>query len=161
MEVWFLEEQVVHVISAANIDMTVLQCFDPETAVYFFEPGKTTNIEPFGNENTLRISTLETVSPDTSRYKEFRKVATKAYMPVYTKDELLAIGRDMRSRPDFLKKKLDELYTDQGISDRFDVFNGIIRHVLPMSQIGLRNSFKERKEAMQTVNALSFLKGDS
>ena len=160
MEVWFLEEQVVHVISAANIDMTVLQCFDPETAVYFFEPGKTTNIEPFGNENTLRISTLETVSPDTSRYKEFRKIATKAYMPVYTKGELLAIGRDMRSRPDFPKKKLDELYTDQGISDRFDVFNGIIRHVLPKSQNDVETSHKERAKAIGAVDALSFLDGD-
>ena len=101
MEVWFLEEQVVHIIEPDKISMTVLQCFDPETAVYFFEPGKTTNIEPFADENTLRISTLETVSPDTSRYKEFRKIATKAFMPVYTKGELLAIGRDMRSRPDF------------------------------------------------------------
>ena len=160
MEVWFLEEQVVHVISAANIDMTVLQCFDPETAVYFFEPEKTTNIEPFGIDNTLRISTLETVSPDTSRYKEFRKVATKAYMPVYTKDELLAIGRDMRSRPDFLEMELDELYTDQGISDRFDVFNGIIRHVLPKSQNDVETSHKERTKAMQTVDALKFLNGD-
>ena len=160
MEVWFLEEQVVHVIEPDKISMTVLQCFDPETAVYFFEPGKTTNIEPFGNENTLRISTLETVSPDTSRYKEFRKVATKAYMPVYTKDELLAIGRDMRSRPDFPEMELDELYADQGISDRFDVFNGIIRHVLPMSQIGLRDSFKEREGAIDAVDALSFLNGD-
>ena len=159
MEVWFLEEQVVHIISAANIDMTVLQCFDPETAVYFFEPGKTTNIEPFGNENTLKISTLETVSPDTSRYKEFRKIATKAYMPVYTKGELLAIGRDMRSRPDFPKKKLDELYTDQGISDRFDVFNGIIRHVLPKSQNDVETSHKEREEAIGAVDALKFLYG--
>ena len=92
MEVWFLEQQVVHVIKASDIDIGVLKCFDPETAVYFFEPGKTTNIEPFGDENTLEIPTLETVSPDMSRYKEFRKIAARAYMPVFTKDELLAIG---------------------------------------------------------------------
>ena len=158
MEVWFLEEQVVHVIE--HIRMSVLKCFDPETAVYFFEPGKTTGIEPFGNENTLHISTLETVSPDMSRYKEFRKIATRAYMPVFTKDELLAMGRDMRGRPDFPKKKLDKLYTDQGINDRFDVFNGIIRHVLPKSQNDVETSHKEREKAIQTVDAISFLYGD-
>jgi len=128
--------------------------------VYFFEPGKTTGIEPFGDENTLHISTLETVSPDMSRYKEFRKIAARAYMPVFTKDELLAMGRDMRSRPDFPKKELNELYTDQGINDRFDVFNGIIRHVLPTSQDDLETSHKERQKAIKTVDALSFLNGD-
>jgi hypothetical protein len=159
MEVWFLEEQVVHKIEPNKISSTVLRCFDPETAVYFFEPGKTSNKEPFANDNILEISTLETVSPDMSRYKEFRKIASRAYMPVFTKDELLAIGRDMRSRPDFSKMELDEIYTDQGISDRFDIFNGIIRHVLPKSQNGLETSHKERAEAMQTVDALSFLYG--
>ena len=65
----------------------------------------------------------------------------------------------MRSQPDFSKMELDELYTDQGISDRFEVFNGIIRHVLPTSQNYLETSHNERKEAMQTIDVLSFLKG--
>jgi hypothetical protein len=160
MEVWFLEEQVVHKIEPNKISSTVLKCFDPEKAVYFFEPGKTTNIEPFGNENTLEIPTLETVSPDMSRYKEFRKIASRAYMPVFTKDELLAIGRDMRSRPDFPEMELDELYTDQGISDRFDVFNGIIRHVLPSCRQSLKTAFVEREEQLNTIDAAAFLRGN-
>ena len=160
MEVWFLEEQVVHIIEPDKISMSVLQCFDPETAAYFFEPGKTTGIEPFGDENTLHISTLETVSPDVSRYKEFRKIAAKAYMPVFKKCELLAIAGDMRSRPNFPKKELDKLYNDQDISDRFDIFNGIIRHVLPKSQVSLRNSHQKREKAIQKVDALKFLNGD-
>jgi hypothetical protein len=158
MEVWFLEQQVVHIVKAKNVDISVLNCFDPETTMYFFEPGETTGIEPYGRVNAF--STLETVSPDLSRYKEFRKIATRAYMPVFTKDELLAMGRDMRGRPDFPKKKLDKLYTDQGINDRFDVFNGIIRHVLPKSQNDVETSHKEREKAIQTVDAISFLYGD-
>jgi len=53
----------------------------------------------------------------------------------------------MRSWPDFSKRELDELYTDQGISARFDVFNARICHELPKSQSGLRISHQERKKA--------------
>ena len=159
MEVWFLEHQVVHVIKAINIDISVLQSFDPATTLYFFEPGKTTGIEPFADENSLAIPTLETVSPDPSRYKEFRKIATKAYMPVFTKNELVAIGRDMRTRPNF-PKSLQALYTDEDIGARFDTFNGIIRHVLPESQKCLLESRQERSKAIQAVDPLNFLRGD-
>ena len=158
MEVWFLEQQVVHVIEPGKVSMSVLRCFDPETAMYFFEPGKTKGIEPYADDNILAIPTLVTVSPDPSRYNQTGKVSNMAYMPVFTKDELLAIGRDMRGQPGF-SEELRELYTDEGIGSRFDVFNGIIRHVLPQSQDGLMNSHRKRKEATETVNAQNFLYG--
>jgi hypothetical protein len=157
MEVWFLEHQVVHVIESYRISISVLQSFDPATTLYFFEPGETTNIEPYGRMNA--IPTLETVSPDPSRYKEFRKIASKAYMPVFTKNELVAIGRDMRTRPNF-PKSLQALYTDEDIGARFDTFNGIIRHVLPQSQKRLLESRQERFKAIQAVDPLNFLRGD-
>ena len=125
MEVWFLEKQVVHVVTAKDVGISVLECFDPATTMYFFEPGKTSGIEPLADDNRLAISTLETVSPDTSRYKEFRKIAAKAYMPVFTKNELVAIGRDMRARPDFDAELLESgFYSDEAIQGRFDTFNG-------------------------------------
>jgi hypothetical protein len=160
MEVWFLEKQVVHVVKAKNVDISVLSCFDPATTVYFFEPGKTSGIEPLADENRLAISTLETVSPDTSRYKEFRKIAAKAYMPVFTKKELVAIGRDMRARPDFDAELLKSgFYSDEAIQGRFDTFNGIIRHVLPSSRERLDTAFVERAEQLNTIDAAAFLRG--
>ena len=158
MEVWFLEQQVVHVIEPGEISMSVLQCFDPETAVYFFEPGKTNGIEPYGDDFTLAIPTLLTVPPDPSRYKQTSKDASKAYMPVFTKAELLAIGRDMRGQPGFCKE-LQKLYTDKGIGARFDVFNGNIRHVLPLSNARLANIYKERQKALWRLDVVKYLRG--
>ena len=159
MEVWFLEKQVVHVIKAKNVDISVLNCFDPATTMYFFEPGETTGIEPYGRVSA--ISTLQTVSPDTSRYKEFRKIAAKAYMPVFTKNELVAIGRDMRARPDFDAELLESgFYSDEAIQGRFDTFNGIMRHVLPSSRQSLKTAFVEREEQLNTIEAAAFLRGN-
>lgn len=158
MEVWFLEQQVVHVIKNVYADIGLLMCFDPETTMYFFEPGKTTNIEPFVNENMLDIPTLATVSPDTSRYKETSKISDILYMPVFTENELLAIGRDMRTRPVF-DGRLKDLYFDDNIRSRFATFNGIIRHVLPISSSELKESLVNQKAATGTIDAMKFLTG--
>ena len=131
IEVWFLEQQIVQKInSLKNSVADVLCCFDPTTMLYFFEPMKTTRIEPYANEFRGQLSTLATVPPDSSNYHQFSKVASTKYMPVFTELELLAIGRDMRTRPGF-DSSLDMLYTDDAIRDRFKTFNGIIRYVLP------------------------------
>ena len=159
IEVWFLDKQVVHSISTLHVSFDVLLCFDPATTLYFFEPGKTKNIEPFAGENRLSMSTLATVSPDRSRYNEFVKVAKKVYMPVFTKEELVAIGRDMRTRPDF-NSALENLYSDDEIQGRFEIFNGIIRHVLPQNQDEVRQVLQERNVALEGIDAVKFLYGD-
>ena len=159
IQVWFLTQQVVHSISTLRVSFDVLRCFDPATTLYFFEPGKTKNIEPYADENLLSMSTLATVSPDRSRYNEFVKVAKKVYMPVFTEEELVAIGRDMKTRPDF-NSALENLYSDKEIRGRFEIFNGIIRHVLPQSQDELQQVLQERAVALEGIDAVKFLYGD-
>ena len=151
IQVWFLAQQVVHTLDGC---FDVLRCFDPATTLYFFEPGKTTNIEPFANENMLSsISTFATMGPDRRRYNQFVKVANVVYMPVFTMEELLAIGRDMKARPDF-PRALENLYSDKEIRGRFEIFNGIIRHVLPRDQRGLQRVLEERTAALDCIKYL-------
>ena len=142
VDVWFV------------LRVDVLDCFDQATTLYFFEPGKTTNIEPFANENMLSsISTFATMGPDRRRYNQFVKVANVVYMPVFTMEELLAIGRDMKARPDF-PRALENLYSDKEIRGRFEIFNGIIRHVLPRDQRGLQRVLEERTAALDCIKYL-------
>jgi len=115
VEVWFLKAQEVHEVSCADV-YQLLMCFNCDKAVYFYEPGKSKN-EPVANENTLRIPTLATVSPEPSRYHEFRKIANVVYMPVFKEIELRAIGKDMQTRPGFANS-LTPLYTDESIRSR-------------------------------------------
>ena len=157
-QVWFLDQRVVHKFIALNAGF-VLQCFDPATTLYFFEPGKTKNIEPYADENLLSFSTLATVSPDKSRYNEFIKIAQRVFMPVFTEEELVAIGRDMKTRPDF-NSALEYLYSDKEIRGRFEIFNGIIRHVLPQNQVELQQVRQERDVALENIDAAKVLYGD-
>jgi hypothetical protein len=158
MEVWFLEQQIVHLIDSPMMSENVFDCFDPATTVYFFEPGKSKNIEPFASENRFSMSTFATVSPDRGRYNEFVKVAGEIYMPVFTEEELLAIGRDMRTRPDF-DSTLRKLYSDDEIRDRFATFNGIIRHVLPQDVRELQQVHRQRTAAFDAIDVVKFLSG--
>ena len=158
MEVWFLEQQVVHIIGSRMMCEDLFDCFDPATTVYFFEPGKSKNIEPFASENRLSMSTLATVSPDRGRYNEFVKVASEIFMPVFTQEELLTIGRDMRTRPGF-DSTLENLYSDDEIRGRFATFSGIIRHVLPQKVSELQQVHRQRTAAFDTIDVVKFLSG--
>jgi hypothetical protein len=126
--VLFLEKGVAHRVTSPE----VLECFDPATTLYFFEPDVTTNVGPI--RGTLQLPTLATMSPNIERYKEFQKKAATMYCPVYTGKELLAIGRDMRQPARGFPDDLLDLYSDANISERFDDFNGIFRYVLPETE---------------------------
>jgi hypothetical protein len=158
-EVWFLEQQIVHLIDSLKMSQSVFDCFDPATTLYFFEPGKSKDIEPFANRIRFSMSTFATVSPDRGRYNEFVKVAREIYMPVFTEEELLAIGRDMKTRPDF-DSTLENLYSDDEIRGRFRTFNGIIRHVLPQVIGELQQVHRQRTAAFDTIDVVKFLAGN-
>jgi len=146
--VLFLEKGVAHLVASQE----VLKCFDPATTLYFYEPGQTHGVEPVGLTHAL--PTLATMSPDESRYKEFSKRAETMYCPVYTKEELLAIGRDMRQPARGLRSKLGDLYgstfadlySDTNISQRFELYGGIFRFVLPRS-VGAAGQHVIQREA--------------
>jgi len=161
IQVWFLEQQVVHEVSTTNPIEEVLCCFDPATMLYFFEPGNVRGVEPCANDNDFSLSTFATVCTEKSRFNQFKKVATRKYMPVFTENELLAIGRDMRTRPDF-DADLKDLYTDDAIRGRFATYNGIIPHVLPQTAETLTDLDDDRASPLIStiINAMPFLTGD-
>jgi hypothetical protein len=157
IQVWFLEEQVVHIIIGKPIE-AVLRCFDPVTTLYFFEPGSTNNVEPVADIHEL--PTLLTTTPNIDRYKEFCKEATTMYCPVYTKEELLAIGRDIRQPARGLRSKLGDLYgskfgdlySDDNISQRFDLYGGMFYFVLPAATVRVNQNLTRRKAFFQKTD---------
>ena len=152
--VLFLEECVAHKVSSVE----VLWCFDPATTLYFFEPGGTATIEP--HFENLALPTLATMSPNIAGYKQFRKDAATMYCPVYTKEELLAIGRDMRQARGF-PSDLADVYSDANISERFDAFNGIFRYVLPQTAEEAVSYLKEQEVYLEnTRNAADLIDED-
>ena len=77
-------------------------------------------------------------SPDTSRYKEFAKRgAVKFYMPCWTLDELEAVGADISKTCTADTKKL---MTREAIEERFNIFGGIFRCVIPASPIAIEQA---------------------
>ena len=80
------------------------------------------------------------------------------YMPVFTEEELLAIGRDMRTRPNF-DSTLESLYSDDEIRSRFGTFNGIIRHVLPQDRGEVEQVLEERTAAFAAIDLVKFFSG--
>ena len=149
--VLFLEKCVAHRVSSPS----VLEYFDPATTLYFFEPGSTDGVEPIVDE--LRLSTLATMSPNIKRYKQFRKDAATMYCPVYTKAELLVIGRDMRQPARGFPSDLGDLYSDANISQRFDAFNGIFRFVLPKTQEEADGYLTQRDAYLKSMDATKLI----
>ena len=80
--------------------------------------------------NTGNLMTLSTLSLYSPRVKEIKKKSTATlYMPVWTKPELVALGRYYHRRlPDSEVK-----YDDETVARRYDQYGGIIRFVLPSS----------------------------
>eukprot|EP01124_Arcella_intermedia_P029574 TRINITY_DN6291_c0_g1_i1.p1 TRINITY_DN6291_c0_g1~~TRINITY_DN6291_c0_g1_i1.p1 ORF type:complete len:571 (-),score=72.83 TRINITY_DN6291_c0_g1_i1:50-1762(-) len=147
MLVYFVKEREVHRINSTH--MSIIECFAPKSSLYLFEPGKT-KIEPHYEE--LSIPTLETVSPDIIRYKEFRKRAMKLYIPVWSLDEIKSIGQVLRDNNRFSPGLTIDYYKDDKIEDRYKEFGGILRYVFPIAPEKLAEVRKERKEELEKAN---------
>lgn len=110
--------------------ITIFDCFDHKTTLYLMEP-ETSVKEP--HIASLSVPTLVTASPLLARYKEFIKNGgDKFFMPAFTLPELLAIGEFLVSTGS-VQGNLVKEYTPAAISERFGLFGGILRHVLPLS----------------------------
>jgi hypothetical protein len=149
--VLFLEKCVAHRVRSGD----VLDCFDPATTLYFFEPGSTTTVEP--KFEGLKLPTLATLSPSPVRYKEFAKRARTMYFPVYAKEELLAIGRDMRQPARCNPDDLGDLYSDDNISQRFDLYNGIFRYVIPESETDAELTLTARENYLRSLDPIELV----
>jgi|GEM_PF-5957629 len=117
---------------------------DYQKSLYLIEPGTTVKIGPYLTD----VPTLMTVSPETSRYKEFQKNGgIYFYMPCYTEQELLTIGNYLRDN-NRVPQGMDEEYTEESLKNRFKQFGGIIRHVLPSSVEYLNGIKTNQKRAL-------------
>ena len=131
-EVYFLKEAKAHQLSKDSTE-DVLQCFDPKTTLYMYEP----LLDRVSAPCWVDHPSLATVSPEPRRYKEYRKQGGKArYMPVWTEPQLLAMARHMRDT-NTVPKGMEALYSDASVRERFSEFGGILRSVLPESDNSL------------------------
>ena len=152
MTVYDIERAVAYVGEASS---SLLECFDPEVTLYLFEPAQWETDQPFFSE--IDHSTLATISPDSTRYKEFCKNgATQMKMPIYTRDELLAAG-DYLLKQSHFPEAMKDLYSPLNIAKRHDEFGGIFRHVLPTSVKSLETYYKKRQLAIDNCNAKEIL----
>ena len=153
MQVFFLKAKVAHVVPI--VSSGVLDCFDPETTLYFFEPGGS-RVEPMWD--CSRMSIFTTCAPDEVRYKQFFKNGgEKLYMPLFTLSELQTIGKHMREQPDF-PSELKNLYSDEGISTSYNEYGGIIRHVLPTSLKYVEMIKRESQDAFNGADWRSYIR---
>jgi hypothetical protein len=132
MVVLFLKDGLSHSFDAPNSSSGLIDCFDPTTTLYFFEPGGgSLNTQPLYED--IDAPTLATMSALGDRCKDFRKVASELHMPPFKVDELVDIGRHISKHEDFQSApdELRRIYDENTIRVRFKRYNGIIRHVLP------------------------------
>ena len=73
--------------------LEILDEIESGKGLYLMEPGSTAGIQLEESD----VKTIATVSPDSRRYKEFKKNtrARKLYMPLWTLDELLTVRADI------------------------------------------------------------------
>jgi hypothetical protein len=142
MTVYFLETGEAHSIQN---DIMVLECFDPETSLYLYEPADANSGPHFAG---LTIPIFTTVSPNTSRYKEFTKNGGRSYyMPIWSLQDLLSAGAYLKESGRVPDDTLD-LYSEQSIRERYDEFGGIFRHVLPESKKDIVRTYAKKRQAI-------------
>ena len=131
-------------------DIELLRCFDPEKTIYLHEPGDTKKGPRYLN---LDLPTLSTVSPDTSRYKEFVKNKGKElYMPTYSCAELLSAGEYLLQNCS-MSNELKAIYSSEQIRNRYHEFGGIVRYVLPSNFDELMQARVSKQKALGKCNA--------
>src|SRR5690606_38894290 len=95
---------------------------------------------------------VATLSPRHDRIKHFIRndTAVRRYMPIWSREELLAAGR-------YIYRKLSDddprkrLFEDEKVEKRFDEFGGIARYVLPRSAEKLAAYSAEQQTAFQKI----------
>ncbi len=155
MTIYDIEKRVAY--RELPADPRILKYFNPAVTLYLFEPAGTKNMEPYYDD--IRCPILATVSPDTSRYKEICKNGgLRLYMPIYERQQLLDVGSyllDQKTLPESLRA--DNVYSPKNISDRYGIFGGIIRHVLPATSGKLLQAEAARRDALYESNAEKLL----
>jgi hypothetical protein len=131
LEIYQQHSDQVHVIRPETGG--IFTYLDEKKSLYLMEPSTSVS-EPYLTE----IPTLITVPPDPRRYKQFAKDRGNTfYMPCYSQDELVAIGKYLRENGR-VPEGMEQEYQEDAIKKRFYKYGGIIRHVFPQDQDQLR-----------------------
>lgn len=129
MDILFVNER--EHLEVDTINPSIFKHFDHKRTLYMFEPYDTSTLGP----SFTQTKTVATMSPQEVRYKEYvtqLRGTIFLYMPLYSEEQLVAIGLDMAKQPNF-PEELRSFYSDAAIRDRFRKFGGVIRTVLPVS----------------------------
>ena len=139
----------------SSMVLRLLGATHPSHSLYWYEPAETKDIPITWNED---VPMLATVSADIRRYEEYQKFpgVLKFYMPVWTEEELLCVGKDMRLRMEE-GSALYDFFSPEKISDRFKKYGGIFRFVLTTSIDYLNDVDMSRKDALRKADVKQLL----
>jgi hypothetical protein len=147
--VYFLaEEIIVHRFESVDKSRAVCRLTNSDKSLMMFEPGETnTPVFYFGLD---RMQILATVSPDSSRYKEFVKNGgLQFYKPCPSTPSLLAFGAVMRPR---FSADLQKLYSTSNIKERIRSFGHFQRYIFPSSASDEKRIILRRDEALLNLS---------
>ena len=144
---------------ALPADPRILRYFNSKVTLYLLEPGESTGVSPY--YVGIKCPIFITVSPDTRRYKEFRKNGgICVYMPIYEFEELLDIGKYLLDQGQ-IPVDMSSLYSPENITARFEEYGGIFRYVLPFTLKALKDVRVQKSDALGACNAARLLNVES
>ena len=128
----FLHDCKAFNTTSVDLGHNTLLCNFHHDATFILVEPKDSFQEPIVDSG---LKTILTCSPDQQHYKEFLKSgAAKVFMPVWSLDELKAVGAHIRHHTS--QKLLDS----DKIEERYRRFGGIFRHVIPVSSNAVVNA---------------------
>ena len=114
---YFIKEEVAY---RGNTNPSILDILDGALALYLYEPGSAT-VGPMYEH--FRGPIIVICSPDSRRYKEFRKQNTMLfYIPVWSLAELRSVGEYIE-------------YDSNLIEEYYERFGGVFRYIFQNSYI--------------------------
>jgi hypothetical protein len=152
IQIYFVKEKIAHSFKYDRGQLaSFCKMFDPKKSLYLFEPKRV-----YHEPTETMMPTLATVSPDIRRYKEFQKRgASRIFLPTWSEQELLDAGKHMRE-----VSKRTELYSDEKIHQRFELFGGIFRHVFISKSNQVEDLKVQQNRAIVDVTKTKLLAGD-
>jgi hypothetical protein len=150
---YFLKEGKALTVENGSI-LKILSIFDKPSNLHLIEPAGRIMNAP---ETETSIQAFKANSMD-EKYgmNDFHKRFPLFYMPVYELQEFLLIGKYFRDQPQDPNHDFTELYSEQKIKDRFELYNGIFRHVFPEDKKAEDDHLKTRIKALNVADPKLF-----
>jgi hypothetical protein len=150
---YFLKEGKALTVENGSI-LKILSIFDKPSNLHLIEPEGEIMIAP---RTASSIQAFKANSMD-EKYgmNDFHKRFPLFYMPVYELQEFLLIGKYFRDQPQDPNHDFSKLYSEQKIKERFELYNGIFRHVFPQDKKAEMVHLKNRINALKVADPKLF-----